>query len=270
MQSHKIALITGAAGSIGRALAIKFAAGGYHVALGDVDADTLGIVAKDIRSRGGECSCMPGNVEDDAYLRSFVTETLHQFGRIDVVINNAAWRTLGSMRDISLDEWEKTLRICLTAPAFLAKYAAEAMEKNNIPGVIVNISSVMAQRAGGSSPAYIAAKGALESLTYELAVLYGPRGIRVVAVSPGSIMNGLSGDYRDEAGSNIAQALSEHVADLTPLGRPGTPEEVANVCYWICSADASYVTGTTMLVDGGLQHNFNTYTLKKLQFPNEF
>jgi NAD(P)-dependent dehydrogenase (short-subunit alcohol dehydrogenase family) len=204
------------------------------------------------------------------YIENIVEETITKWGRIDVLVNNAVWRTIETMRTISKENWEKALRINLTAPAFLAKYTARAMEENKIAGVIINISSVMSQRAGGSGPAYIACKGGIESLTYELAVLYGPKGIRVVGVNPGNIITNLSSDYKDESGNNISEQLKNHMNDSTPLQRSGDPMEIANVCYWLSSEDASFITGTSILVDGGFLHNFNSYTMKNLQYPKEF
>jgi NAD(P)-dependent dehydrogenase (short-subunit alcohol dehydrogenase family) len=199
-----------------------------------------------------------------------VESTVKKWKRIDVLINNAAWRTIETMRSISVETWEKTLKINLTAPAFLAKHTAAVMEEKNIAGVIINISSVMSQRAGGNSPAYIVCKAGLEGLTYELAVLYGPKGIRVIAINPGNIETNLSSDYKDEKGNNISEKLVNYVNDSTPLKRSGNAEEIANVSYWLSTKEASFITGTSILVDGGFFHNFNGYQMKKLQFPKEF
>jgi NAD(P)-dependent dehydrogenase (short-subunit alcohol dehydrogenase family) len=103
-----------------------------------------------------------------------------------------------------------------------------------------------------------------------LAVLYGPKGIRVVAVNPGNIETNLSSDYTDEKENNISEKLINNMNDSTPLQRSGMPEEIANVSYWLSTKEASFITGTSILVDGGFFHNFNAYQMKKLQFPKEF
>ncbi|CAL1517236.1 SDR family oxidoreductase [Chitinophaga sp. MM2321] len=270
MESKKVVIITGAAQGIGKALALKYAASGYALVLADIDGEGLHLLKTALDALHSEYVCMPGDVADNSFIDHMITETVAKWNRIDVLINNAAWRTLETMRTISLEDWDKTIRICLTAPAFLSRNVAAVMEERGLPGVIINISSVMSQRAGGNSPAYIACKGGIESLTYELAVLYGPQGIRVVAVNPGNIQTGLSNDYRNVSGENISEKLVDCVNDLTPLQRAGSPEEVANVCYWLSSPEASFITGTSILVDGGLLHNFNPYQIKKLQFPKEF
>lgn len=271
MKNKKVVIITGAAGGIGLATAKKFAANNFCIALSDINHDGLN-KAVDILEKNYQADCLAcyGNLEDINYIENIVQQTIAKWGRIDVLVNNAAWRTIETMRTVSLENWEKTLRINLTAPAFLSKYVAKTMEENKIAGVIINISSMMSQRAGGTSPAYIACKGGIESLTYELAVLYGPKGIRVVGVNPGNIETNLSSDYKDEAGNNISEQLTDHMNDNTPLQRAGSPDEIANACYWLSSDEASFITGTSILVDGGFLHNFNAYKMKNLQYPKEF
>lgn len=271
MNSNKVAIITGASKGIGRSTALKFAANNYHVALVGRNLEELGQLRLEIeKNYSMQVLICAGDLANEEFLRQVVADTFGKWGRIDVLINNAAWRTIETMRTITLENWEKTIRICLTAPAFLAKNTATIMEESGTGGVIINISSVMSNRAGGNSPAYIVCKGGLESLTFELAVLYGPKNIRVVSVNPGNIKTDLSNDYLDEQGNNVSQKLTESMNESTPLGRPGTAEEIANVSYWLSTNEASFITGTSILVDGGFLHNFNSYPLKKLQYPKEF
>jgi NAD(P)-dependent dehydrogenase (short-subunit alcohol dehydrogenase family) len=271
MNNKKVVIVTGAGGGIGAALAKRFAQEGFRIVLADINKDRLqetkAFVQKEYET---ECLLCPGDLSDMEYIDRLIKTTIRHWKRIDVLINNAAWRTIETMRTIDIHTWEKTLKICLTAPAFLSQKAAAQMEKLAISGVIINLSSVMSQRAGGNSPAYIACKGALESLTYELAVLYGPKKIRVVAVNPGNIESGLANDYTDKEGNNISDELKKYVNDQTPLQRSGLPEEIANVCYWLASEQASFITGTTVFADGGFQHNFDGYAIKKLKLTNEF
>lgn len=271
MDDKKVVLITGAGGGIGGAIAVKFAGEGFHLVLADIHEDRLRHTSSFIEENfHAQCFACPGDLSDMEYIDRLTEAAAGRWGRIDVLINNAAWRTIETMRTMDIQTWDKTLRVCLTAPAFLCKGVAAQMEKLSIPGVIINISSVMSQRAGGNSPAYIACKGALESLTYELAVLYGPKGIRVVTVNPGNIETDMSNDYTDEQGNNISDKLKQQVNEQTPLQRGGRPEEIANICYWLASDQASFISGTSILADGGLQHNFNAYPIKKLKFPDEF
>lgn len=271
MNSNKVAIITGASRGIGRSTALKFAANNYKTTLVGRNQEELDQLKLEIEEKySTEALVCAGDLADEEFLSQIVVDTVKKWERVDVLINNAAWRTIETMRSISLENWEKTIKVCLTAPAFLAKYAASVMEEKKIAGVIVNISSVMSQSAGGISPAYIACKGGLESLTFELAVLYGPKNIRVLSVNPGNIKTDLSNDYKDDNGNNVSEQLGEHVNESTPLRRAGTSEEIANVSYWLSTPEASFITGTTILVDGGFFHNFNSYPMKKLQYPKEF
>lgn len=271
MNSNKVAIITGASKGIGRSTALKFAANHYNVTLVGRAQEELDQLKLEIENKHNtETLICAGDLADEAFLRQVVVGTVKKWARIDVLINNAAWRTIETMRTISMENWERTIRVCLTAPAFLAKYVASVMEELNMDGVIVNISSVMSSRAGGNSPAYIACKGGLESLTYELAVLYGPNNIRVVSVNPGNIKTDMSNDYRDENGNNVSEYLEEHMNENTPLKRPGSSVEIANVAFWLTTAESSFITGTTILVDGGFCHNFNSYNIKRLTNPKEF
>lgn len=273
MTEQKVAIITGAAGGIGKETARRYFREGYHLLLSDINGPGLEALQRELgqdRIVKGEIVSLAGDFTDLDYVRSLVNTCRNEWGRVDALINNAVWRTHDTLRTISLEDWEKTIRISLTAPTFLAKWVAELMEKEKLPGVIINISSVMAKRAAGTSPAYIACKGAMESLTYELAALYGPAGIRVVAVAPGNVQTPLSQDYTDDTGQNISAKLEQNMIDQTPLMRSAHTREIANAIYWLSSEEASFISGTVVEVDGGFSHGFSNYSLKKLQFPNEF
>lgn len=270
VENKKVVVITGAANGIGKAIAHRFANERYNLLVVDKENKGLAEFEYDIKEKGSNCVCLHGNLGDQMFIDTIIPTAFNKWGRIDTLINNAAWRTLETMRTISRDAWDETINICLTAPAFLAREAAGAMENAKINGVIINISSIMSQRSGGNSPAYIACKGGLESLTYELAALYGPKGIRAVSVSPGNIATGFSKDYKNDKGDNISQKLSEHLIDLTPMRRAGTPEEVANLCYWLSTDEATFISGTNITVDGGLTHNLNAYSIKEIQFKKQF
>ncbi|MCE7070864.1 SDR family oxidoreductase [Dyadobacter sp. CY327] len=271
MNNQKVVIITGAARGIGKATALKFAENGYAVTLCDLDADSLLALSDELEKKyGTQCLSIPGDLSDDHYLESIIPKTMEKWGGVDVLVNNAACRTLESLRTMEMEVWKKTLKICLTAPAFLTKWAAAVMEEGQSGGVIVNVTSMMSERPSGTGSAYIAAKGALESLTKESAVTYGRSGIRVVGIAPGYIDTELSNDYVDPEGRNISSLLVSEITDSIPLARGGRPEEVADAIVWISSESAAYITGTTLLIDGGFKHNFSKYSIKKLQFPEAF
>lgn len=271
MNRDQVVLITGAAGGIGRATARAFAAAGYKLVLTDLDRLQLSALEEILNAEGyPQILSLPGDLGEANFWEELVGRAFAQWGTVDVLVNNAAWRTIETMRTIPVETWEKTIRIGLTAPAFLSRSVAVRMEALNRPAVIVNVSSMMAFRPAGTSPAYIASKGALDSLTAELAVTFGRSGIRVVGVSPGYVETALSHDYRNAAGDNVSAHQIGAVNDSVPLGRGADPEEIAAAICWLSSEGASYVTGTTLVVDGGFKPNFSGYSVKRNQFPDQF
>ncbi len=270
MRGKPVVIITGAAGGIGRATVHRFAEKGYIPVLTGRDNESLMRIGKELSGRQLEHLIIPGDLHEASFPRQLVDAVCEKFDRVDALVNNAAWRTRETLRTISFENWQRTINVCLTAPAFLIQHVANVMESKNIKGSIINISSIQSFFAGGASPAYTACKAALESLTYEAAVLYGPSAIRVNAVIPGAVGTSLSKDIVNEEKENLSGVFTEAMKDQTPLRRFAEPEEIANVTCWLASGEASFITGASIVVDGGFTHNFNAYSLKKLQFPNQF
>ena len=269
MSEQRVAIVTGASRGIGQATAIELARRGHDVTLVSRDRGALDNVRHSVEALGRRALVIAGDLADLDFAKQAVDQAVEHYGRVDVLVNNAAWRELVTMRHISPESWERTLRICLTSPAFMARWAAASMETRR-QGVIINVSSMMSRQAAGMSPAYIACKGALESLTYELAALYGSRGIRVLTVSPGAIDTEMSNDYEDEAGDNVSQLIRDHSEDMIMLGRWGSSQEIANLIAFAASDDASYLTATTLSADGGWQRQHLPLSLRARQTPGEF
>lgn len=268
MNNSRVAIITGASGGIGSAVAREFTARGYTLVLLDTNAEALAQTASEIGLSPDRILKLAGDLIDLDHAELAVQQTIERFGRVDVLVNNAAWRELVTMREITLESWERTFRVCVTAPAFLARWCAQNMEHRG-RGVIVNVSSIMAQQSVGYSPAYVASKGALDALTHELAALYGPKGIRVVAVAPGAIGSKLGRDLA--ASESLAEkSLRDHSEAMIMLDRWGTPEEIAKAVAWLASDEASYITGTTLVVDGGWMRHHLPTTLARQLMPGQF
>jgi NAD(P)-dependent dehydrogenase (short-subunit alcohol dehydrogenase family) len=267
VSSQPVALITGASRGIGAATARQFAKSGYRVSLVATSTPTLKEVADQITATGGTALALAGDLADLAFGKSAVDSTVEAWGRIDVLVNNAASRELISMRRITPESWNHTLQVCLTAPAFLARWAAADMEKRG-RGAIINVSSIMAEQAAGIAPAYIASKGGLDALTYELASLYGSSGIRVVSLHPGGVDTEMSRDMKREA--DQTDELGKFCDDMIMLGRCASTEEIARVILFLAGDDAAYITGTTVTVDGGWRHQHFPLTLKKQNFPDDY
>ena len=269
MSDRPVAFITGASQGIGAETAQEFARRGHDVLLLARNQQNLERVAEAVRHIGTEPLVFPCDLIDLEAAERAVDTCAQHFGRIDVLVNNAAWREMPTMRTISLDSWDKTLRISLTAPAFLARWCAAHMEKRG-KGVIINISSIQSRRVSGFGPAYMVAKGGLDSLTMELGVLYGPKGIRTVGLNIGAIDTEMSGDYESAEGENLTAELRAVTEDLIPLRRWGQPDEIARCIAMFASDDASYINGANLLVEGGWYHNITPYRLKKKIHPDEF
>jgi 3-oxoacyl-[acyl-carrier protein] reductase len=248
----RVALVTGASAGIGAGVAEEFVHRGYAVGIVGRDATRLDEVRRRLEAAGGRVLALCGDLGDLGFAESAVRRVAAEFGRLDVLVNNAAARELKTMREMTPAEWDRTIRVCLTSPAFMARWAAEEMERHG-GGVIVNVGSMMSRQAHGVSAAYVSCKGAMESLTYDLAALYGPVGIRVVTIAPGAIDTAMSSTLTNGpvADRDTGDPIREFSESMAMLGRWGRPDEVAKAVAWIASDEASYLTGTTIVLDGG-------------------
>lgn len=269
MNSRKVALITGGSKGIGAETAVEFARRGYHVAITARSEEKLHQTAARVRDAGGEAMVLAGDLADLNLVQSFVEQAAARFGRIDVLVNNAAWREVVAMRDISIESWERTIRIGLTAPAFLAKWAAVHMEKIG-GGVVINVSSIQSEAPAGISPAYTASKGGLDTLTYDLALMYGPRNIRVVAINPGGIDTEVNDEYASPEGDSAAKEVRAASEAMIALGRWGTAPEIAKTIVWLAGDEASFITGTCLFADGGNQHCYFPLSVRKRLLPGNY
>lgn len=267
MSDQRVAIITGASRGIGAATARLFARNKYAVVLVARSETPLSELAAEISAEGGRALVIAGDIADLSFCQKIVAQTIKQLDRVDALVNNAAWREIVSMRRITPESWDRTLRICLTAPAFLARWAAENMQLRK-QGVIINVSSVMSNQTAGFGPAYVASKGALDSLTYELASLYGPEGIRVLGIRPGAVDTEISRDLTQDESN--ADALADFSRDMIALQRWAQPEEIAQVIWFLASDEASYINGTNLLVDGGWAHQHLPLSLRRRMSPEDY
>lgn len=236
----KIALITGAASGIGREAALLFAREGAKVIVADVQ-DTPGAeVAAEIEKTGGTSLFLHLDVTDEAAWTQAVATVEKTFGGLDILVNNAGLGHADTLEETSLALYEKVVAVTQTS-VFLGTKAAAALLKASGSGSVVNLSSIFGASGGfGTSPAYHAAKGAVRTLTKNIAVEWAPLGVRVNSVHPGFIATPMMGET-DRA---------PYIA-TTPLGRVGRPEEVAAAILFLGSDEASFVTGAELFVDGG-------------------
>ena len=236
--SARIVLVTGGGKGIGRGISECFLAQGDTVVIcGRGQPDNLPEVD------GNQAEFIEANLKEDAAIEALVTEIEQRHGRLDVLVNNAGGAPFAMADATSARFNESIIRLNLLAPFALAQQANRLMQKND-GGVIINIASVSGLRASPGTAAYGAAKAGILNLTKSLAVEWAPK-VRVVAVSPGLIRTEQSHlHYGDEAG--IAR-----VAATVPLGRMGSIEDIGQACVWLSSDQASYASGTNIVIDGG-------------------
>ncbi|WP_236196342.1 SDR family oxidoreductase [Pseudomonas glycinae] len=239
----KIALITGADSGIGRAVAIAFAREGADVAVAYLNEhEDAKETARWVEQAGRQCLLLPGDIAQKAQCQALVDQTVERFGRIDVLVNNAAFQmTHETFEEIPDDEWVMTFDVNITAIFRLCQAAIKHMGPGSS---IINTSSINSDMPKPSLLAYATTKGAIANFTGGLAQMLGPREIRVNCVAPGPIWTPL-------IVSTMPDEEVQHFGEQTPLGRPGQPVEVAPIYVLLASDEASYITGQRYGVTGG-------------------
>lgn len=239
----KIALITGADSGIGRAVAIAYAREGADVAIAYLNEhEDAQETQRWVTAAGRQCLLLPGDLAQKQHCRDIVSKTVEQFGRIDILVNNAAFQaTHETLEEIDDDEWVKTFDVNITAIFRVCQAALPSMPKGSS---IINTSSVNSDDPSPTLLAYATTKGAIANFTAGLAQLLGKKGIRVNSVAPGPIWTPLiPSTMPDEAVKNFGSK--------TPLGRPGQPVEVAPIYVLLGSDESSYISGSRYAVTGG-------------------
>lgn len=241
--ANKIALITGADSGIGRAVAIAFAREGADVAISYLDEhEDAKETARWVEEAGRQCLLLPGDLANKAHCSAIVNETVSKFGRIDVLVNNAAFQmSHDTLEEISDEEWLKTFDINITAMFRICKAALPSMAADSS---IINTSSVNSDAPKPTLLPYATTKGAIANFTAGLAQMLGPRGIRVNSVAPGPIWTPL-------IVSTMPEEAVKSFGEETPLGRPGQPVEVAPIYVLLASDEGSYISGSRYSVTGG-------------------
>jgi NAD(P)-dependent dehydrogenase (short-subunit alcohol dehydrogenase family) len=241
--ANKIALITGADSGIGRAVAIAFAREGADVAISYLDEhEDAKDTARWVEEAGRQCLLLPGDLANKSHCSAIVNETVGKFGRIDVLVNNAAFQmSHETLEEISDEEWVKTFDINITAMFRICKAALPSMAAGSS---IINTSSVNSDAPKPTLLPYATTKGAIANFTAGLAQMLGPRGIRVNSVAPGPIWTPL-------IVSTMPEEDVKTFGEETPLGRPGQPVEVAPIYVLLASDEGSYISGSRYAVTGG-------------------
>ena len=241
----KVAIVTGAAGAgMGQAVARAFAREGAKVVVSDVSPERVARVSEDIKSSGAEVLGVQCDVSNLEQVKAMVKRTLEQWGRIDILVNNAAAYTLCEFVELTDELWNQAVDICLKGTFYCSREVLPAMIKQRY-GRIINFSSGSVLQGIPLHVHYTAAKAGIIGLTRSLSVEVGKHNITVNCVCPILIWN------KGIGGMNFPKGYFERVIEDIPLGRPGTPEEAAALVLFLASDDASYLTGNTISIGGG-------------------
>jgi NAD(P)-dependent dehydrogenase (short-subunit alcohol dehydrogenase family) len=244
--SGKVAIVTGAAQGIGKGTARIFAREGARVTIADVNVDAGEAAADEIRQEGGDCTFVRTDVAQEQDLRQVVRQAVERHGRLDILMNNAYRNSAGSVVELEPDDWDRSLSVMLRAVYLGCKLAIPEMLCNG-GGSIINIASVHGLAAAPRMAVYDAAKAGVINLTRQIAIDFGPQGVRCNAICPGWIIT--------ESVQRAIQRnpeLLQQGALAYPLRRAGTPSDIGHAALFLASDESSFVSGHALVVDGGL------------------
>jgi 3-oxoacyl-[acyl-carrier protein] reductase len=241
---NRVAIVTGGGQGIGKGIASIFAESGASVVISDKIAETVQTTARELCEQGGNVLATVTDVRDEGQVIDMVKTAMKAFGRIDILVNNAAGNFKTSFLDLSKKGWDAVVRATLKS-VFLCCSAASKIMVRQKSGNIINVSSMDAFRASSSAVPYGASKAGVISLTKTMALELAPYNIRVNSIAPGHIDTPGTSQWRTP---NSKEQLISNI----PLGRVGQPEDVATVALFLASDASAYITGETILVDGGI------------------
>lgn len=239
---NKVAIVTGGASGIGETTVRAFAKEGAKVVIADFSPRGQEL-SDELNAGGFDALFVKTDVTREDEVKHMVSATVEKFGRVDILFANAGIAKDAPAHQLSVEDWQRTIDINLTGVFLCDKYVIEQMLAQDSGGAIINCGSIHSHAGKAGVTAYSSAKGGVKLLSQTLGITYAKQGIRVNAVCPGYIDTPLIAG-RDKA-------MNEHLISLHPMGRLGKPEEVAKAVLFLASDDASFITGTSLLVDGG-------------------
>jgi NAD(P)-dependent dehydrogenase (short-subunit alcohol dehydrogenase family) len=246
--AEKVALITGGASGIGRATALLFAREGAAIALADVNADAGLRVAEEITEAGGRAFFEPVDVARAADCQRLAKRTIWEFGRVDILFNNAGIIRRATVLELTEDDWDRVMTVNVKSIYLLSREVIPLMQKAG-GGTIINTASGWGLAGGAKAAVYCASKGAVVLLTKAMAIDHGQQKIRVNCVCPGDTDTSMLREEARQLGEDSSRFLAESAK--RPLGRVGSPEEIAQAVLYLATDASSFITGTALVVDGG-------------------
>lgn len=241
----KVALVSGSGSGIGRATAERFAAEGAKVFCSDINEDAVQNTANQIRASGGEATAIRCDVSDPAQVTATIAAVVAKYGQLDFLANVAGYGFFRRTTETTFEEWSRMLAVNLTGTFLMCQAALPHILQTR--GAIINTASVAGVKSHPYSAAYCASKGGVVLLTKALAVEYGRKEVRINCVCPGGIETPLINEFKLPPGVSEAALVR-----ISPLGRMGLPTEVAGTIAFLASADAAYINGAAIVVDGGM------------------
>jgi len=250
----RVAIVTGAGQGIGKAIARRLAQDGFAISIADINTEALAAVKKEIEEEGGEVLAIQADLTKLEQLQSVISRTA-EWGQIAILVNNAGRVIISPFLEILEQEWDSILTLNLKTVFFAIQFAVKHMREG---GRIVNLSSISGRSGRPDQAHYAAAKSGVISLTQSAALAFASQGITVNAVCPGVVDTPMTAGIHENRAKTLgitpAESLARMVAKI-PLGRLEEADDVANAVSFLCSSDASYITGQSLNVDGGMEMN---------------
>ncbi|WP_413742058.1 SDR family NAD(P)-dependent oxidoreductase [Sodalis sp. RH15] len=248
----KVALVTGSAQGIGKAIAVRLAQEGADIIIVDrADDNRAEEVLSEIKALGRRVIIDAGNIADVADNKRIISDSVAQMGRIDILVNNAGIERRAPFLDITEEDYNAVLNVDLKGTFFITQAMVQHLRDTNRPGRIINISSVHEELPFPHFSTYCASKGGLKMLMRNLAIELAPHGITVNNIAPGAVETPINTKLL-----NSPELLAALIGNI-PLGRLGKPADVAGMVAYLAGPDSAYVTGATMVIDGGLLWNYS-------------
>lgn len=247
--AHRTAVITGAGSGIGQAMALLFAREGAQLLIADVNEEAAQKTANSVTSAGGTCEALRVDVSQPEQVRHMIEQAQSVYGRLDILCNNAGIGSTTDVVECEPDEWDRVMTVNVKSVYLGCKYAIPGMIAKG-GGVIINTASIAGMVGLVKRAVYSASKGAVIALTRQVAIEYVEQGIRVNCLCPGTVDSPWVGRLLEQTTNPTAERAS--LVARQPMGRLGTPEEVAAAALYLASDDAAFMTGTGLIIDGGL------------------
>lgn len=247
----KVAIVTGGASGIGAATALRLGRAGAKVVVTDINDEAGADVAGSIGNGGGEAIFLHLDVSDEDQWRAAVAKTIETYGRLDILFSNAGFAVVGPVTELTLEDWRRQMAVNLDGVFLSVKHCIPAMLKSGGGSIILN-SSLAGLIGAPAGSAYSASKGGVRLFAKSMALEYAAENIRVNSIHPGVIDTPIWQQAADRAENGIGSTSMDDLGKTVPMGRVGQADEVANAVLFLASDEASYITGSEIVIDGGL------------------